>query len=70
MAQQIFRLGTVAAVYTSGGSGITVKFDGESSASDKRFKCNTEASFYAGQRVLCANVSGTWIVLCGIGDPS
>lgn len=66
----VFRMGTVGAKYTSGTKGITVKFDGESSASSKRYKCNTSVSFAANDRVLCCKVGGTWVVLCKVGDPT
>ncbi len=66
----LFRMGTVGSVYTSGTKGVTVKFDGESSASSKRYKCNTSVSFAANDRVLCCKVGGTWVVLCKVGDPT
>lgn len=66
----VFRLGTVGAKYTTGTKGITVKFDGESSASGKRFKCNSSVSFAVNDRVLCCLVGGTWVVLCKVGDPT
>lgn len=67
---ELFRLGTVSAKYTSGTTGLTVRFDGESTASSKRFKCNTSISFASGNRVLCCKVGGTWVVLCVVGTPT
>ena len=66
----VFRMGTVGSKYTTGTKGITVRFDGESSASSKRFKCNSSVSFASGDRVLCCKVGGTWVVLCKVGDPT
>lgn len=61
-------MGTVGTVYS--GDGVTVTFDGESSASTKRYKINTSAGITAGARVLCVRVGGTWVVLCKVGAPS
>ena len=66
----VFRLGTIVTVYTTGTRGIIVRFDGESSSSNKRFKCNASASFATSDRVLCCKVGGTWVVLCKVGDPT
>lgn len=58
----LFRLGTVSS--TSGG--ITVTFDGESSATTKKFHYNSSVTFSIGNRVLCCLVGGTWFVLCKV----
>lgn len=58
---------TVAAVYDDG---LTLIFDGESTATEKRFKCNTSVIFHAGDRVkLCAD-SGTYVVEYVVGAPA
>ena len=64
----VFKMGTVGTVYS--GDGVTVTFDGESSASTKRSMINTSGGITAGARVLCVRVGGTWVVLCKVGAPT
>lgn len=59
---ELFRLGTISSYSSS--TGALVRFDGEDSASDKRYKANTSGSYSSGTRVLCARVGGTWVVIC------
>lgn len=56
-------MATVGAVSSSG---ITLKFDGQDQATTKRYKSNKSITFSAGQRVLVAKVSGTYIVICAV----
>lgn len=58
-------IGTVSSVSTTG-IGITI--DGDSSGA-KKYTCNRAARFSSGDRVLCARESGTWVVICKIGNP-
>ena len=58
-------IGTVSSVSTTG-IGITI--DGDSSGA-KKYTCNRAARFASGDRVLCARESGTWVVICKIGNP-
>lgn len=55
------RLATV--VNFSATSGSTLLFDGESEATTKRYKRLYSANLSAGYRVLCAKVSGTYVIL-------
>lgn len=40
-----------------------IKFDGDEDASQKFYKTIGNSSITIGKRVLCARVSGTWIIL-------
>lgn len=40
-----------------------IKFDGDEAASQKFYKTMGNLSITIGKRVLCARVSGTWIIL-------
>ena len=50
---------TVGAVYSNG---ITLKFDGESAASSRRWPYNSAVNFSAGQRVRVEKIGGTYVV--------
>lgn len=63
----IFNFATVGAKYSDG---LTLIFDGATSASTKHYKCNRSASFSAGQRVKVFYDSGTYIVEYPIGNPT
>lgn len=63
---QEFQFATVGAVYSDG---ISLIFDGESTATQKHYKCNTAVEFSAGQRVKILRTSGTWIVEYPVGNP-
>ena len=43
-------------------SGVTLIFDGESTATTKRYKVNKAGTYVAGNRVKVAKISGTYIV--------
>lgn len=61
-----FSLATVASVGTNG---IRLIFDGQSQASQKEYKCNTQVTFSAGDRVKIFKDSGTYIVEYPVGAP-
>lgn len=50
--------------------GLRLKFDGEDTAGDKTYKCNTFFKFAAGDRVYCVKDSGTFVAICKIGAPA
>lgn len=50
---------TVGTVYSDG---ITLIFDGQSTASTKRYKYNTAVTFESGQRVKVLKINGTYVV--------
>lgn len=50
---------TVIAVDTAG---LTLQFDGETSAAQKKYKYNKSITFAEGDRVKVSKVSGTYIV--------
>ena len=50
--------------------GLRLKFDGEETAGEKHYKCNTSYVFHAGDRVYCAKVSGSYVAICKIGAPA
>lgn len=60
-------LGRVTAV--SAPNGLSVAIDGRGTGSSKYYKCNADGSYAIGDRVLLASVSGTYIVLCKVGNP-
>lgn len=61
---EVFRLGTVAAI--SSGIRARVRFDGESVASGKYYKAHKQMSLAVGDRVLCAHVDGSYIIIAEI----
>lgn len=60
------RLATVGAVYTDG---LTLIFDGQETATEKHYKCNTSVTFKAGDRVKVARISGSYVVEYVVGAP-
>lgn len=60
--KEILRMATVT---ERNGSTYTykIKFDGDEAASQKFYKTMDNLSITIGKRVLCARVSGTWIIL-------
>lgn len=58
-----------AVVQSVEADGLRLKFEGESEAGEKRYKCNTSEAFTAGDRVYCVKDSGTYVALCKIGNP-
>lgn len=59
MIEQTDFLATVASVNAAG---ITLIFDGDATATTKRYKYNTAVTFSPGQRVKVVKISGTYIV--------
>ena len=62
----IRKLATIGAVYADG---VTLIFDGESTASEKHYKANTAIIFAAGDRVKIDEVSGTYVAEYIVGAP-
>ena len=59
----------LATVDSVDSDGVTLIFPGESASGGKKYKRNRNPSvtFSAGQRVLLAKVSGTYVVVCRVG---
>lgn len=57
---------TVAGVYNDG---LSLRFDGEDTPSEKHYKCNSFAVFKVGDRVRIIEDSGTYVVEYPIGNP-
>jgi len=57
---------TVGAVYSDG---LSLIFDGQATASQKHYKCNTAITFSPGDRVKIFSVSGTYVVEYPVGNP-
>mgnify|MGYP006978915622 CR=1 FL=1 len=57
---------TVGAKYTDG---LSLIFDGQTQASAKHYKCNTNITFKAGDRVKICRISGTCVVEYVVGNP-
>ena len=62
-----FHFATVGGVYTDG---VTLIFDGQSQATQKRYKCNTSVTFHVGDRVKIFRDSGTCVVEYVVGVPA
>ena len=60
-------LGTVRQV--SSVYGLSVDIDGLGNTG-KYYKCNTDGTYATGDKVLLVRVSGTYIVLCKVGNPT
>ena len=60
-------LATVGAVYDDG---MSLILEGQTEATTKHYKCNTSATFAAGDRVKVARISGSYIVEYVVGPPS
>lgn len=56
-----WKIATIATVVTGG---ATVKFGGEDTATSKVYKCNTNYTPAANDRVLMAWFSGSGVILC------
>ena len=56
----------VGAVYSDG---VSLIFDGETEPSQKHYKVNAFMVFHAGDRVHILKDSGTYVVICTIGNP-
>lgn len=64
--QPMAQLATIGAVYEDG---VTLIFDGQETATEKHYKCNTSVSFAAGDRVKVASISGSYVVEYVVGAP-
>ena len=62
----LLSLATIGAKYTDG---ISLIFPGQTEATAKHYRCNPDVTFAAGNRVLIARVSGSYVVLCKVGEP-
>lgn len=60
-------LATVGAVYEDG---LSLILDGQTTATTKHYKCNTSATFKAGDRVKVARLSGSYVVEYVVGPPT
>lgn len=67
MAAEQFVMGTIRRKSTS--AGLDVVIDGDENKDGKYYKCDANASFAVGDRVLLLNFSGTYIVICKVGNP-
>lgn len=63
---QEFNFATVGEVYADG---LTLTFDGESTPTEKHYKCNSACKFEAGQRVRVIKDSGTYVAEYPVGAP-
>lgn len=59
--QEVFKLGTVTALFPNGNAKI--KFDGESTVSQKKYSYISTYIATVNDRVLLVRVSGTWIII-------
>lgn len=66
MTEPEVRFATVGTVYSDG---VTLIFDGQETATEKHYKCNTAILFHAGDRVKIASDSGTYVVEYIVGSP-
>ena len=62
----LLSLATIGAKYTDG---VSLIFPGQTEATAKHYRCNPDITFAAGNRVLIARVSGSYVVLCKVGTP-
>ena len=62
-----FQFATIGTVYEDG---ISLIFPGQTTESEKHYKCNTAIQFSAGQRVKVIQDSGTWVVEYPVGNPT
>jgi len=61
-----FHFATVGEVFEDG---LTLIFDGQEEATEKRYKCNTSVVFHAGDRVKILKDSGTYVAEYVVGPP-
>ena len=62
-----YSFATIDQIYDDG---ITLIFDGEETASEKHYKCNSFCIFAPGQRVRVIKDSGTYVVEYPVGNPN
>lgn len=60
-ADEVFVIATAASTVSN--YKVQLLFDGETVSSGKYYKCINTTALGNGSRVLCARVSGTWVVL-------
>lgn len=60
--QKVFKLATVTALFSPSGS-PKIKFDGESTASEKKYSYLASYTPTVNDRVLLASVGGTYVIL-------
>lgn len=58
---------TIGGVYEDG---VSLIFDGEETATEKHYKCNTFFKYQPSDRVYILKDSGTYVVICVIGAPA
>lgn len=61
-----FTLARIGAKYADG---VSLIFPGSESESKKHYKCNQDSIFAAGDLVYIVKDSGTYLVICKIGNP-
>ena len=62
----LLSLATIGAKYADG---VSLIFPGQTEPTAKHYRCNPDVTFAAGNRVLIARVSGSYVVLCKVGTP-
>lgn len=62
-----YSFATIDQIYDDG---ITLIFDGEETASEKHYKCNSFCIFAPEQRVRIIKDSGTYVVEYPVGNPN
>lgn len=60
---------SLAAIGAKYSDGVSLIFPGQTAATAKHYRCNPDVTFSAGNRVLIARVSGSYVVLCRVGAP-
>ncbi len=61
------QMATVSEVHADG---LVLQFDGENAPrAGKKYKVNTSCTYAAGMRVYVVKLSGTYLVVCPVGNP-
>lgn len=60
---------TLARIGTKYDDGVSLIFPGAETESQKHYKCNQDSTFAAGDLVYIVKDSGTYLVICKIGNP-
>lgn len=63
---QAYSFAKIGGVYPDG---LSLIWPGADQATQKHYKCNTVCKFEAGQKVYVVKDSGSYVVLCPIGEP-
>ena len=61
-----FCFARIARVYDDG---LSLYIGADTTPSTKHYKCNTQCTFFAGQKVYIQKAGGEYVVICPIGDP-